>query len=247
MSAPEICFWTLSIGRIPSARRSWPGPADDPAMLADVLSLLQAHAKRGDLLDGPLPDSLGIADAGRQVMECPDCGLCFEAAPRSNQPVQCPSHPGATLVKAFSSSAIVDGKYRVECCLGRGGMGAVYRVRQVGLDRLLALKLILSTRYGNDSWRDMFVQEAKALGRLQHPNIVDVTDYGIDPRGMPYLVTELLKGENPRLFMRSARARSNRGGPAITRWRCPSHRRGSRKRPVASRRQAGQRLSGGCS
>ena len=41
---------------------------------------------------------------------------------------------------------------------------------------------------------ELFEREAKALGRLKHPNILDVTDYGVDPRGLPYLVTELLEG-----------------------------------------------------
>jgi serine/threonine protein kinase len=106
---------------------------------------------------------------------------------------------GGALNLAFTGSALIDSKYRVERCLGRGGMGAVYRARHIGLDRCFAVKIILAERRGS-SWRELFEHEAKALGRLKHPNILDVTDYGIDPRGMPYLVTELLEGQTLEAF-----------------------------------------------
>ncbi len=106
---------------------------------------------------------------------------------------------GGRLDLAFAGSALIDSKYRVERCLGRGGMGAVYRARHIGLDRCFAVKIILAERRGT-SWRELFEHEAKALGRLKHPNILDVTDYGIDPRGMPYLVTELLEGQTLEAF-----------------------------------------------
>jgi len=128
------------------------------------------------------------------------CGLCFESsgAPGEVPPSACPAD-GAALELAFAGSPLIDNKYRVERCLGRGGMGAVYRARHIGLDRCFAVKIILAERRGS-AWRELFEHEAKALGRLKHPNILDVTDYGIDPRGMPYLVTELLEGQTLEAF-----------------------------------------------
>ena len=62
--------------------------------------------------------------------------------------------------------------------IGRGGMGAVYKARQPGLDRLVALK-ILPPRSGNDpGFAERFTREARALARLSHPNIVGVYDFG---------------------------------------------------------------------
>ena len=62
--------------------------------------------------------------------------------------------------------------------IGRGGMGAVYKARQPGLDRLVALK-ILPPKAGSDpGFAERFTREARALARLSHPNIVGVYDFG---------------------------------------------------------------------
>jgi len=71
-------------------------------------------------------------------------------------------------------------------------MGVVYSARHLDLHRSVAIKIIASTREG---FADRFRIEAAALGRLKHPNIVDVMDFGVDAaRGMAYLVMELLEG-----------------------------------------------------
>jgi serine/threonine protein kinase len=95
---------------------------------------------------------------------------------------------------AFLGSGIIDGKYLLKKRLGQGGMGSVYEALHIGLERRFAVKLLNFSQRQNKAWLVRFEREAKALGRLRHPNIVDVTDYGIDPRGFPYLVTELLDG-----------------------------------------------------
>jgi serine/threonine-protein kinase len=91
---------------------------------------------------------------------------------------------------------IIDGKYRIERRLGRGGMGVVYRVRHIGLQRQFALKVVNPPQLGRQYFLQHFQMEARALGRLKHPHIVDVTDYGVDNRGggLPYLVMEYLEG-----------------------------------------------------
>jgi serine/threonine protein kinase len=72
-------------------------------------------------------------------------------------------------------------------------MGVVYRVHHLGLQKPFALKVIATV---DDVFRVRFRGEAETLGKLQHPNIVQVTDFGIDPRegGLPYLVMEYLEG-----------------------------------------------------
>jgi serine/threonine protein kinase len=124
------------------------------------------------------------------MKECPRCLIYLDDSAET-----CPLDSGP-LDSAFPGDPVVDGKYRVEHRLGRGGMGVVYRVRHLGLQRRFALKLILGPHEGGQHFLDRFQTEARALGRLKHPNIVEVTDYGVDPRGdgLPYLVMEYLEG-----------------------------------------------------
>ena len=91
----------------------------------------------------------------------------------------------------------VDGKYRIDSLLGRGGMGAVFRALHLGTDRTVALKVIVPDYAGRSDFLARFEREARACGRLRHPNIVDVTDFGYDETGgrrIAYLVMEYLDG-----------------------------------------------------
>ena len=74
---------------------------------------------------------------------------------------------------------VVDGKYRVEHLLGRGGMGAAFRAVHLGTDRTVALKVIVPDLADRPDFLARFEREARACGRLRHPNIVDVTDFGL--------------------------------------------------------------------
>jgi serine/threonine protein kinase len=92
---------------------------------------------------------------------------------------------------------VLDAKYRLERLLGRGGMGAVYLATHLGTERYVALKLITPQFMRNDEFVARFKREARAAGRLRHPNVVDVTDFGFaDAGGEPvaYLVMEYLDG-----------------------------------------------------
>ncbi len=99
--------------------------------------------------------------------------------------------------------------------IGRGGMGAVYKARQPGLDRLVALK-ILPPRSGNDpGFAERFTREARALAKLNHPNIVGVYDFGqtgstgVPPAagpattGLHYFIMEYVDGPNLRELERA--------------------------------------------
>lgn len=92
---------------------------------------------------------------------------------------------------------ILDDKYRLEQLLGQGGMGAVYLATHLGTERYVALKLIAPQFMRNEEFVERFKREARAAGRLRHPNVVDVTDFGFArvPDGrVAYLIMEYLDG-----------------------------------------------------
>lgn len=92
---------------------------------------------------------------------------------------------------------VLDEKYRIEKELGKGGMGAVYLATHLGTDRPVAVKVISPQFMLNDEFVERFRREAKAAGRLTHPNVVNVTDFGfarVDGERIAYLVMEHLDG-----------------------------------------------------
>ena len=91
----------------------------------------------------------------------------------------------------------LDGKYKIEKELGKGGMGAVYLSTHLGTERPVAVKVIVQEFMQREEFIERFRREARAAGRLRHPNVVDVTDFGIaeTPSGkVAYLVMEYLDG-----------------------------------------------------
>ncbi len=87
-------------------------------------------------------------------------------------------------------------------CLGRGGMGVVYKARQRTLNRLVALKLLAPERVQDAKFADRFAREAQALAALNHPNIVTIHDFG-KAGGFYYLLMEFVDGLNLRQLLRS--------------------------------------------
>jgi serine/threonine protein kinase len=144
-----------------------------------------------------------------QTPVCPGCGrpapegaaedaICMYCLLRAGVsktlkgPTIDPANPGSL------SGVILDGKYRVEQQLGRGGMGAVYLATHLGTTRTVAVKVIVPQLAAQEEFLLRFQREAEAAGRLRHPNVVNVTDFGIteiDSSPLAYLVMEFLDGE----------------------------------------------------
>ena len=103
--------------------------------------------------------------------------------PDTDTPI--PWHTGADLPR-------IPG-YEVEALLGRGGMGVVYKARQLRLNRFVALKMLITGAYAGPHERARFQREAEAVASLRHANIVQIYDVG-DHGGWPYFTMELLEG-----------------------------------------------------
>jgi serine/threonine-protein kinase len=136
------------------------------------------------------------------MLHCPTCGEDY-----SEDLKVCPSD-GATLqadVTIASSAPVdpllgrmLDEKYLLEKQLGIGGMGTVYRARHLLIDRAVAVKVLNQRFVEDEAAQARFRREAKAAGRLQHPNAVGVTDFGTTSDGYVYIVMELLEGQTLR-------------------------------------------------
>lgn len=91
---------------------------------------------------------------------------------------------------------IIDGRYRILQLIGRGGMGSVYKAEHVGIRRIVALKLLHSSLAQLPEVARRFEREAFAIGRIEHPNCVNVSDFGRLEDGSLYLVLEYLEGHS---------------------------------------------------
>jgi formylglycine-generating enzyme required for sulfatase activity len=149
----------------------------DQDVLDPLLAPLRGHNRGGS---GPADG--GPRGAGEEATGDPDGG----PSPCAGAPTD-PAHGPDDL-----PPSVIPG-YEVLGLLGRGGMGVVYRARQVRLDRVVALKVIPTPRLLSAADRARFHAEARAVARLDHPNIVRVHDSG-EQDGVPYLVLEFVPG-----------------------------------------------------
>jgi serine/threonine protein kinase len=98
-------------------------------------------------------------------------------------------------VGQINPGLIVAGRYRLLRKLGQGGMGTVWSARNELIDREVAIKMMRPEAAANPVSLQRFFTEAKASGRLRHPNITEIFDLGQAEDGSPFLVLELLTGE----------------------------------------------------
>src|SRR2546425_85547 len=131
----------------------------------------------------PLP---GNAPAGL----CPAClmalNLKTETVFTDDTPAAQPPLPPEQIAPHFPQLEILE-------CLGRGGMGVVYKARQPKLNRFVALKLLAPEKGADPKFSERFLREAQALARLSHQNIVTVYDFG-ETDGLYFLLMEFVDG-----------------------------------------------------
>ena len=140
----------------------------------------------------PLPEN---APAGL----CPNClmalNLKTETAFTGDAPAAQPPLPPEQIAPHFPQLEILE-------CLGRGGMGVVYKARQKTLNRFVALKLLAPERVRDAKFAERFTREAQALAALNHPNIVTIHDFG-QAGGFYFLLMEFVDGVNLRQLLRT--------------------------------------------
>src|SRR5262249_31683151 len=91
---------------------------------------------------------------------------------------------------------IVLERYEILRRLGSGGMGAVYAGRQKTVSREVALKILRPELIANENVRERFRREAEIIGKLRHPNTIQLIDYGESDDGLAIMVCELLIGQS---------------------------------------------------
>jgi len=131
---------------------------------------------------------------------CPACLFKQGAAADTAVPPETPPFqpPGVTeLAGLFPQLEII-------ALIGKGGMGAVYQARQRGLDRIVALKILPTQTASGPGFIERFNREARALARLNHPNIVAVYEFG-QVNGLPFFVMEFVDGLNLRQLERAGK------------------------------------------
>ncbi|MCW1912045.1 protein kinase [Luteolibacter sp. GHJ8] len=149
---------------------------------------------------------------------CPECG---KVLPAGSAHGMCP----ACLMAQAMASRTLDGEggeesagvpltpeemadkfpqFEILECLGRGGMGVVYKARQKSLNRLVAIKILAPERERDSKFAGRFAREAELLAKLSHPHIVTIHDFG-DTEGLFYLVMEFINGVNLRDLLREGK------------------------------------------
>jgi tRNA A-37 threonylcarbamoyl transferase component Bud32/GAF domain-containing protein len=136
------------------------------------------------------------AAAFNLLKECPACGACYDHSDDT-----C-AKDGRALSLSVPVDRTIEGKYRLEQLLGRGGMGTVYAATDIRLGRSVAVKLLRDAALASDESRRRFHREARTYARLRHDHIINVYDYGTTGHDVAYLVMEKLSGATLRTLLR---------------------------------------------
>ncbi|HEV8323233.1 MAG TPA: protein kinase [Myxococcota bacterium] len=131
------------------------------------------------------------------------CSRCL-AAYRTDPP-RCPND-GAEVVPSVEDPLVghdIGGRYKIVKRIANGGMGVIYRAEHLEMGKHFAVKVLYGDVAADEKNVERFKQEARAASRLDHPNIISITDFDRTDHGLLYLVMELLHGED--LYRRVAR------------------------------------------
>src|SRR4051812_35792170 len=100
----------------------------------------------------------------------------------------------ATTDAGMKPGDTVEGRYRIIRVLDEGGMGTIFLAEHVLIKRRVAIKILKPELAADAEVVERFMNEARAVGTLRHPNIVESTDMGFTRDGVPFIVFEYLEG-----------------------------------------------------
>ncbi|HKK17436.1 MAG TPA: serine/threonine-protein kinase [Opitutales bacterium] len=134
------------------------------------------------------------------------CGRCVVEMNLSPETMDTRFEGAKTAVPPLPPEKLADKfpQFEILECLGRGGMGVVYKARQKALDRLVAIKILAGEWQGEAGFKARFETEAKLLAQLSHSNIVTVHDFG-NTEDLFYIVMEFIDGVNLRDLLREGK------------------------------------------
>jgi len=125
------------------------------------------------------------------VKTCPSCQSQYD-----DEASFCPEDGSRLMPADPLIGRTIANRYRIMQKVGVGGMSSVYLARHALIDRFNAIKFLRRDLAADPKHRDRFLREAKAVNRINHPNIVEITDYGETEDGLVYLVMEYVPGES---------------------------------------------------
>ena len=129
---------------------------------------------------------------------CPGCGRSLLAAGTAETSHTETDHrPRTPYVppRLIAPGTTITDRYSIDGVIGEGGMGVVYRARQVSLNRIVAVKMLLFGKFSSDEFVKRFHTEAEAAASLQHPNIVAINEVG-EHEGQHYLSMDYVAGKS---------------------------------------------------
>jgi parallel beta-helix repeat protein len=141
----------------------------------------------------PLPSGSDVCPACLMAQAIASRTFDDEKGPREIPPPPAPEE----IAEKFPQFEILE-------CLGRGGMGVVYKARQKSLNRLVAIKILAPERERDARFAERFAKEAEMLAKLSHPHIVTIHDFG-ETGGLYYLAMEFINGVNLRDLLRDGK------------------------------------------
>src|SRR5512144_1327395 len=124
--------------------------------------------------------------------------ICTRCRATTDQDARACTHCGGRIIDELSAQRLgtTVGNYRLLDVIGRGGMGTVFRGEHVYIGRPVAVKVLHAQFARYEEAVKRFLREARAASAINHPNIVDVTDFGPTPDGGVYFVMEYIEGES---------------------------------------------------
>jgi serine/threonine protein kinase len=143
--------------------------------------------------EAPKAGSSTNADALKTQVSNPGAGVEFSTVSNATLPL--------SVSVGTQSGRLLGGRYKLEQCIGSGGMGEIYRARRTHIGDTVAVKVLRPDVVENEKSRQRFYREMRAAAMLHHPNSVVIHDFGEDDDGTAYIVMELLIGRSLRQLL----------------------------------------------